>query len=189
MPDPRHEFWHRQENESTKAFHAFMLYRDMGAKERSLELVRQKLLKTTGYRRHLQNWSSTYQWVARATAYDDHIAEVRRIARERAIEEMTERQAKIGAALQQVGMIHFLGDDGQINKQTARDMKEGDAVKAIEVGVKVERTARGEPTEIIKGDHTIRAAKELTDDELAEIVQREQLKEGDNARLTTGNNQ
>ncbi len=170
--------WHRQEGETGKAFHAFMLYRDMLPKGRSLEKTRQALTRPAGYRRWLQTWCSHYQWVARVQAYDDHLAAVRAEAQEYAIVEMADRQAREGMALQTIGIKRFVDKDGKVKEGVASEMEDKDAIRAINVGVKIERTARGEPTEIVKGDYTVRPAKELTDDELAEIIQREQLEEG-----------
>lgn len=164
--------WHRQEDESSKAFHAFMLYRDMGAKERSLEKVLGKFDRKPSYYRHLARWSSRYHWVARATAYDDYQAEVKCLARERAIEEMEERQAKEGMALQGKGIE-------KLQATKPKDMTVDTAIRAVDIGVKIERTARGEPTEIAKGDHIVRSVRELSDQELDAIIQKyKQLEEG-----------
>lgn len=170
-----HKSWHRQPGESSKAFHAFMLYRDMLPKARSLRKVGQKLAKTLPYLTHLKRWSSQYGWVARAQAHDDHLAAVRAEAQEEAIKEMAERQAKEGMILQEVGIQRFLDKDG---KPVSIGMEDKDAIRAIDVGAKIERTARGQPTEIVKEEITFRPAKDLTDDELAEIIQRELLEEG-----------
>lgn len=158
--------WHRQPRESSKAFHAFMLYRDMPPKERSLEKVRQKLTKTPPYLRHLKKWSSYYSWVARAQAHDDHLAAVGAEAQEKAVKDMAERQAREGMAMQSKGMT-------KLRRMKAKDMQPRDAIHAVDVGAKLERTARGEPTEIVKEEITFRSAEDLTDDELAKIIQEE----------------
>ena len=65
--------------ETTTAYAAFCVYRDMETDKRSLEEVG----KSTGkVRRLLERWSSQYQWVARAAAYDDERRERDRIAAE-----------------------------------------------------------------------------------------------------------
>lgn len=66
--------WQRQPDETTKAYKAFTLYRDMGA-ERSLSKVREKLGRKSGYERQLQEWSSQHKWVERAAAYDHDLEE------------------------------------------------------------------------------------------------------------------
>jgi len=162
--------------ESARAFYAFTLYRDLPVSERSLEKVQQKYDRSTSYRRQLAKWSSRFAWVERVTAYDAFIDAVKREAAREAIIEMAVRQAQIGIDLQAAGMAVFIDDKGQLKPLTKR-LRPQDAIRAIEVGARTERTARGEPAEIIKGDFTIRPAKELTDDELAEIIQRERLEE------------
>ena len=175
-----HKPWHRQPGESSKAFHAFMLYRDMLPKGRSLRKVGQELGKTPSYVKYLQKWSVLYGWVARAQAHDDHLAAIRAEAQEKAVKEMAERQAKEGMALQTTGIKRFVDDEGKLRPEVAKGMKDRDAIHAIDVGARIERTARGEPTEIMKQEHTIRRAEDLTDDELAEIIERErQLEEGE----------
>jgi len=163
------ELWHRRPDESTKAFHAFMLYRDMLPKSRSLQKVCQKIGKTPSYVTYLQKWSSRYSWVARATAHDDHLAQVRTEAQEAAIIDMADRQAREGMALQTVGIRRFLDERGVVRADIVQEMKDGDAIRAIDVGAKIERTARGEPTEILR-DVTDRPAKMLSKEELLEII-------------------
>jgi len=168
--------WHRQPGETAKAFHAFVLYRDMLPKERSLQKVRQKLTKTPPYLRYLKTWSSRFSWVARAQAYDDHLAEVKAEAQEHAIVEMTELQAREGRALQTVGMRRFVDEQGKVRIGIAQGMKDADAIRAIDVGAKLERTARGEPTEIVK-DVTGRGVKRLSDEELLQIIEEQKRKD------------
>jgi len=72
------EIWERQNNESSKAYAAFCVYRDLGP-ERSLEKVRQNLDKPRT-RKWLGEWSVKYNWVERAQAYDfkNHLRSPRR---------------------------------------------------------------------------------------------------------------
>ena len=54
--------------ETTTAYAAFCVYRDMDTEERSIETVSQRLSKSVQL---IKRWSSQYHWVARAAAYDD----------------------------------------------------------------------------------------------------------------------
>lgn len=63
--------WDKRPDETDKAFKAFTDYLDFGP-DRSLEKVRQKYNKNTSYIRQLGKWSSAYNWVERASAYDAH---------------------------------------------------------------------------------------------------------------------
>lgn len=138
--------WHRQEGETSKAYNAFVIYRDMGP-GRSLEKVCQNLSKRPHYITILKEWSSRHGWVARCLAHDEDMADRRRKAQAEAIERMAERQAQQGMAFQQVATSHFM--DPATKKLRTQLDKDADAIRAMEVGVKIERTARGEPTEIV----------------------------------------
>ncbi len=61
--------WDKRENESDKAFAAFVEYRNMGT-QRSLSKVRDKIGKRSGYERQLEKWSSAYSWQERVSAWD-----------------------------------------------------------------------------------------------------------------------
>ena len=93
----RRELWDRLENEPERAYRAFEYFLALPSNERTL---------LEAYRQHVGNphaakpsdtwsgWSNTFAWRERASAYDDHVASVRREAYERAIEEETARQAR-----------------------------------------------------------------------------------------------
>jgi len=152
-----HKPWQRRQDESAKAFHAFIFYRDMLSKERSLEKVLDKCKGKPSYYRHLARWSSRYEWVNRATAHDDYLDEVRAESQVHNIKEMAERQAKEGMALQKIG-FEFLTGVGLVEAR--------DAIRAVDVGAKLERIARGEPTEIIEAKIRLKPITEYTDEEL-----------------------
>ena len=149
VKEPEYKLWYRQENEPSRAFNAFILYRDMLPKERSLERVRQKMAKGLLYLSHLKRWSSRHQWVKRVMAYDDYLAEVKAQAQEKAIGEMAERQAKEGMALQTLGLRRFVNDDGTLKAEVIATIKDKDALRAIEIGAGLERSARGDAPPLI----------------------------------------
>ena len=65
--------WERRDDETDKAFAAFRIYRDLDARERSIEKTREILGRDPGYTRWLETWSSKYDWVKRVHAYDKHL--------------------------------------------------------------------------------------------------------------------
>lgn len=79
--------WDRQIKESTQAYDAFDLYRNMGP-ERSCAKVGQKLGKSTTI---MERWSAKWSWVARAAAWDQHLDKQAQKALER--EEIAARKA------------------------------------------------------------------------------------------------
>jgi hypothetical protein len=92
------ELWDRLENEPERAYRAFESY---------LALPSGKRTVIEAYRVHVGNpeavkpsdtwvrWSSEFAWRERAAAYDDHMANKRRDAFERGIEEEAERQGAL----------------------------------------------------------------------------------------------
>ncbi len=146
--------WERLTGESSKAFEAFCMYRDMGT-QRTIVKLRDIYLQKYGKKvsnRTLEAWSVKYHWVARARAYDDHIEELKREAHEKAIIEMTERQAAIAKKFQTVLIerLQTLNPD----ELTPTDMS-----RWFDIAARIERLNRGEPTEIntqhIKGGEDI----------------------------------
>lgn len=60
--------WERLESDTDKSYHAFCIYRDMGA-TRSLAKVAQELSKSETI---INRWSGQHDWVNRVSAYDDY---------------------------------------------------------------------------------------------------------------------
>ena len=136
------EIWERLPSESSKAYAAFCIYRDMGPK-RSIEKVQKKVGKKSGYLRHLYRWSSKYNWFERAKAYDDYIEKKKREENEKAILEMAERHVKLAMA--------FLLKIAQALQQIdPAQLSPSDMAKWLEIATKLERLSRGVPTEIGK---------------------------------------
>lgn len=144
--------WERQTDETSKAFEAFAVYRDLGV-NRSTEQVSQKLSKSIAL---INRWSSLYDWVVRAAAYDDYIdAEARKKLDRDAIKRkasMLQRHAQSGRALQAFGLQHV--------QTTKAPAKAADAISAIKAGIEIERKSEGLPEYLM-------AIMETPDDELA----------------------
>jgi hypothetical protein len=91
--------WERREDESPKAYAAFLAYLELGA-ERSIAKASGS---TPGKQRWAEHWSSSFDWVARARAFDEHEAAERLAAREQ-LREQT-RQAAVDAASQAMEVL------------------------------------------------------------------------------------
>jgi len=135
------ELWERQPGESTKAYAAFCVYRDLGT-ERSLEKAGQMLDKPRT-RKWLGEWSAKYKWVERAKAYDDYVEKLKRKEKEKAIKEMAERQARIAMAFQEKIIERLQSID-------PAELTPTELARWFEIAAKIERLNRGEPTEIGK---------------------------------------
>lgn len=94
--------WEQREDESSKAYAAFMTYLELGP-DRSIDKAAtasapQKSRKSRAW--HWQSWSRRFDWVARAGAYDAHLFSERIAARDKVREQA--RQAAVDAAQEAV---------------------------------------------------------------------------------------
>ena len=132
------EWWERQPGETSKAFAAFCVYRDLGP-TRSLSKVGQTLGRSVQWMEH---WSSIHSWVVRAAASDSEQDRIRRTAANAEIAKMAERQARAGQLMQAKGIKRV----ADMTDEDIKLLSIWEATRLVETGVKIERTARGEPT-------------------------------------------
>ena len=127
--------------ENTRQREAFNAYWQLGA-GRSLERLRGQLpgSGTAPSLRTLAEWSRRFHWQARLADLDHQAGVADDAARIAAIRAMADRHAKEALLLQQNG-AEWLGVMG------ADDATPEAAIRAIIEGAKLERLARGEPTE------------------------------------------
>lgn len=135
--------WERQEGESSKAFFAFCLYRDLGL-ERSITKVAQKYNAERNLRGLMGRWSKKWSWVKRVREYENHIDRVARAEHEADLKKMTDRHLTLSMAMQAKGAEKLKGLDGKTLSPRA-------AITAITAGAKLERLSRGEVTEQVGG--------------------------------------
>lgn len=84
--------WEQQPGESARAFAAFCIYRDLGAK-RSLNAAYQEQSGSTSTAPGTWTaWSREHAWVERAEAYDQHLEQVRLAARDQRYRELESRR-------------------------------------------------------------------------------------------------
>ena len=173
--------WDKQLEETGRAYNAFLTYRNMGVL-RSLKKAAgifynvENISETSGKVRTFTKWSSEYKWVTRCSDFD--IEEERlRIEQKRAlINKMNEEQAKDGAELRRIGMtnikLHAGGRAYEIDEKGKRIRIKPmiplpESIKLNTEGVKEQRVAVGEVTEISehKGELNIKVIE--VDDEIA----------------------
>ena len=138
-PEP----WERRENETTKAYEAFCIYRDMG-RERSLAKVAEKLQKSETL---MGRWSRENDWVKRAAKWDD---EQDRIEREtaqkeqiKAIKDMRKRHADLG-------QVMLIKAARALAKIPDDEIKPADISRMVDVASKLERISRGDVGEVVE---------------------------------------
>ena len=134
-PEP----WERQKGETSRAFEAFAVYRDMGA-GRSINKTAQKLSKN---RTTIADWSTKYEWVKRVAAWD---AEQDRIARQNQIDEikkMRKRHTDLASAM-------LVKAARALQRIPEDEIKATDVSRMVETASKLERISRGDAGDVIE---------------------------------------
>mgnify|MGYP001060969943 CR=1 FL=1 len=132
--------WERLKGESSKAYHAFCIYRDLGP-DRSIDKAMAQAGKKN--RRTWADWSRTFNWVERAQAYDDYVEQEKRKEKEKEIMDMARRHATLAMAFQEKVAKALQSIDPS-------ELSPRDLPRWLEVATTLERLSRGEPTEIEK---------------------------------------
>lgn len=152
--------WMRVKNETPKAFEAFCAYRDLGP-GRSMREAVGVLGKASGYERVLEEWSRTYDWVKRAAAFDDMIAErTAEASADRAVRAAA-RHADAGRKLIEKG-IEALGT------KSAENITVEGIRGLIGDGVKIERLSLGLVTDNTKQE--VIGNVNVTDDRVHRVL-------------------
>jgi hypothetical protein len=161
--------------ESPKAYAGFCLYRDLGPR-RSLEEASRlyhgspprdrtstKAGRKPGASGLIRRWAQRWDWRARAAAWDREVERVKHRRQVEAIEEMAERHAKEALMLQNKAVE-------RPRQLRPEELTPRETLAFLVEAAKLERLARGEPTERVAEEHHFPDVKELTDDELARII-------------------
>jgi hypothetical protein len=167
--------WEQCRGESAKAYAAFCLYRDLGPRRSIDEASRRyhgrepsggngpqarRSREASGL---IRRWATRWDWAARARAWDQELASANAGKQLEAVKEMAERHAREAMLLQNKAVE-------RLRQLRPEELKPRDTLAYLVEAAKLERLARGEPTERIAEEHHFPDVKELTDDELARIV-------------------
>lgn len=131
--------WEPIKGESSKAYEAFAIYRDMGI-ERGIRKVAKELGKSETL---MARWSGQHKWVERAAAWD---AEQDRVVREQQlldIKNMRKRHAGLAEAMliKAAKALKRIPDD---------EIKASDISRMVETASKLERISRGDVGDVIE---------------------------------------
>lgn len=159
---PKVDLWVRQEGEPVKAYHAFKVYRDLGAM-RSQRQVAEKMGIPESSLGMVAGWSSKHKWVMRSDAYDVEQERLHSIEMRIARRTMARRQSKMAQRFITMGMKAMELKYGDIFDEKNEKLEK--AVLAGEVTLddirkicldfsKLERTILGQPSDITEQQHT-----------------------------------
>lgn len=122
----------QREGESSKAFQAFVFWRDMGD-IRSYPAVARALSKSTTL---IKRWGAKFRWQERLRHHLESLDKERLDSQRRAIQEMNERHVSAAILFQEKALTRLksIGVD---------ELAPRELVRLFEVAVAVERSARG----------------------------------------------
>lgn len=126
------QLWEKSPTETSKAFQAFCVYRDLGP-SRSQEKVVGELRKSIQL---VSRWCRRHSWVKRAAAYDEFLDEQRRELVARGQAAMVLRQANDAMLMQEFAMA-------ALRNKNAADVSVSVACRLFEIAARIEREIRG----------------------------------------------
>jgi hypothetical protein len=148
---PADAVWLQLDHETTEAYQAFCIYRDMG-NQRSLRLAAQEYYRLedlpdrigqgSAKLRQIQTWSAKYDWGERAGAYTRHLDRIARVQRVEELRQMNERHAAVANLAMSKAAERLRG-------VSAESLTVRDATVLMDIAGKMERLARGGATEIM----------------------------------------
>lgn len=137
VPEP----WERQAGEPTKAWEAFVMYRDLPPKERSVRRVGE--MQGKRWVSYMEDWSAKWQWVERAGQFDAYKDKQKRDLAEQERKEMSELHIKAARAMLTKALQ-------ALKAIPAEEMSASDITKMVEVSSRLERLSRGESTDSVE---------------------------------------
>jgi hypothetical protein len=166
--------WERRPGESSKAHQAFALYRDLGPGRCLDEASRRyhgqrgadhtapaaRAPRASG---QIRRWARRWDWAARAAAWDHELQRRQQAEQVAAVRDMAERHAREAVLLQNKAVE-------RLRQLRPEELNPRETLAFLVEAAKLERLARGEPTERVAEEHHFSDVTELSDDELARIV-------------------
>lgn len=131
--------WERQKGESEKAFEAFSLYRDKGAK-RTVSSVVIELEKS---RSLIDRWKERWNWEDRVLQFDNEMDREAKKEARKGLQDMYVRQTKIAMQVQQKALLALEQLDPE--NMSAKDIKE--YIRMATDLERLNRTLRAGPSE------------------------------------------
>jgi hypothetical protein len=167
--------WDPWPGESSKAYAAFCLYRDLGPRRSLDEASRryhrrsEREVQPGGHPPRasgtIRRWARLWNWLARAQAWDQQAQRIQETEQQAAIQEMAQRHAKEAMMLQNKAVE-------RLRQLRPEELKARDTLAYLVEAARLERLARGEPTERVAQEISLDNLKELTDEQLADIIAR-----------------
>lgn len=165
--------WERQRGETSKAYEAFCVYRDLPLSKRTIAEAAEKLGK---HRTGLEHWAQRYNWKERVLAYDAYMAGLTLIDRKKELDEANKRHVQEARAIQYKAME-------ALQAMRPEDLKPAEILAFTEKAIDIERRALNVPNPAVQQEvyhhHTVeppkRSEEEERDHMIAVVVELQKL--------------
>ncbi len=159
--------WERQPKETWACFAAFQIYRDLPDLDRTHANVVKKSGRTLSL---IKTWARKFRWDQRIALMADYEDKKRFLELRNERIKMQKDQVRYAVAMQSLGF------DAITKHILPENLSPSDAVKLLEVGVKIQRLALGESTDNQTVDHKGTVQHNIVTDQIVKkIVGNEQL--------------
>src|SRR4051812_8473588 len=140
-------FWERRPGETSRAYAAFTVYRDMGI-ARSLKKAAEIFYQgaTKAKVGQFETWSRQNLWVPRAEAYDLHLERQERLELEEYRRNMNRRHRNLASSIQGK-LVTFLNS---VTEEQVQTLSWTQIAPLLSAATQLERLATGESTERIE---------------------------------------
>jgi hypothetical protein len=133
------ETWEKLADETSLAYAAFCVFRDLGA-ERNIRRAVEAAVKDEGKRKKKynvwRNWSTQYRWKERAADYDRHLEHLKQAELRKTIEAQGEKHRQVtGKMLDVVAK--------KLDTMNPDDLTQGAVTEWVNTAIKAEREAAG----------------------------------------------
>jgi len=134
-----YESWERLSGESSLAFAAFCVFRDLGAERsirKAVESVEQN--ETARVKRYnvWRNWAAAYRWRERAGDYDQYLERLKQTELRKTIEAQGEKHRAVTGKMLDVVQK-------KLENMNPNDLAQGTVTEWVQVAIKAEREAAG----------------------------------------------
>lgn len=141
--------WDQQPKESSRAFAAFICYRDLGMHRSCAKVAEQLKMASPS----VLELSKRHNWQERVRAWDAHVDKETQKEQIDAVKTMKRRQIALALKAQKAaekGLKNFIAQFNQGNRVSPYAIKPDALAKLLEMGCRIERLNRDEPEQSLE---------------------------------------
>ena len=134
-----YESWEKLDGETSLAFSAFCVFRDLGAERnirKAVETAEKDKSKWDKRYRVWRNWSAQYRWLERAAGYDRNVEKMKQTELRKTIEAQGEQHRAVTGKMLEVVKK-------KLDLMNPEELTQGNVTEWVSTAIKAEREAVG----------------------------------------------